>query len=191
MIVTDGTPAPVSVIPPDTCTRALRTIYEELIDAALGDPHTVVPRPLDEVPLVCAISQKAFVNPLSVDMQIVNQGVLVLRQIGELYRPTADRPLPTVEEINRYKLEELMRISSHCRALLLPKFGMKSLALLYVERLSVLDDSSPLDLALVGRNFAGAIRCANETDLVTRGPLDLRATGVIPPQIVLDNKVCD
>jgi len=190
-IATDGAPAPPPVVPRDGCGGELRTLYEELVDAAVGDPQADVPRALEEIPLVCAISRKTLKDPVSVDEQIVNRGVLILRQLGgELHQPTPEKPFPAVQELDGSKLEELMQISLHCRALLSPKFWTQSVQVLYVERLSAFEDPLPLDLAVVGRNFAGAIRCANETDLVTRGPLDLKATSVVPPQIVLDNKVC-
>lgn len=45
---------------------------------------------------------------------------------------------------------------------------------------------APLDTA--ARDFIAAIWRANQTDLVSQGPLDLKSVDVVPPRIVVDQE---
>ena len=147
-------------------------------------------RPLEEISLVCATSFKPLNDPILIDSQVVCRSFAALRQVGgELYRPSPTKTLPVIEEMKDEDLHKLKPLQSLSRALAMSYSGVKSTIMFHVETLSPLPSSPSPDLVCVGRDFLTAVRSANETDLITRGPLDLKSASVIAPQIVLDQEV--
>ena len=66
---------------------------------------------------------------------------------------------------------------------------LQSVLTLQIEKIPLLPPVTSFTLENIGRDFTAAINAANETDLVTRGPLELKSPNVVPPQIVLDQEV--
>ena len=99
--------------------------------------------------------------------------------------------LPVIEEMKEKDSRNLKQLLSLSRASAMSNSCVKSAIMFHVENLSPLPSSPSPDLVCVGRDFLTAIRSANETDLITRGPLDLKSVSVIAPQIVLDQEVCE
>lgn len=117
------------------------------------------------------------------DSVIVQRGLSILRQRGgELYRPASATGSAIVTELS--DSDPLRQLLSHCQAL-----PSKSTLALRVEKIDMPPPSCSYSLDSLGRDFVVAVRRANETDLVTRGPLELKSVNVIAPQIVLDEEV--
>jgi len=147
-------------------------------------------RPLEEISLVCATSLKPLNDPILIDSQVVCRSFAALRQVGgELYRPSPMKTSPMIEEMRDEDLHKLQQMLFLSRASAMSYSLVKSAIMFHVENLSPLPSSPSPDLVFVGRDFLTAIRSANETDLITRGPLDLKSASVIAPQIVLDEEV--
>jgi hypothetical protein len=141
-------------------------------------------RPLESVSLICAVSHKRLTDPilLTQSSAIVERGVAsLLKAGGDLYRPSlASGSERTVEAVGKTLRELLSRTAD---------FRSSSIHILCIEKLrSTLPAWSP-SLESAGRDFIVAIKRANQTDLVSRGPLELKSAEVIPPQIVLDGEV--
>jgi hypothetical protein len=123
-----------------------------------------------------------------VDSQIVDRDFAMLSQMGgELYRPPS---MSVVSELLDNEAKDLKRLLSCRYALPVSDPRFLSTMVLDADKLGCVSSLPSFDLAQVGRDFMGAIESANKTDLVTRGPLDLKSPTVIPPQIVLDQEVC-
>jgi hypothetical protein len=147
-------------------------------------------RPLEEISLVCAMSFKPLNDPIFIDSQVVCRSFAALRQVGgELYRPSPMKTLPAIEEMKDEDLHKLKRLLFLSRGSAMSYSSAKSTIMFYLQNLSPLSWSSSPDLVCVGRDFLTAIQSANETDLITMGPLDLKSPSVIAPQIVLDQEV--
>jgi len=101
------------------------------------------------------------------------------------------KTLPVIEEMKDEDLHKLKQLLFLSRASAMSYSSVKSTIMFHVENLPPLPSSPSPDLVCVGRDFLTAIRSANETDLITRGPLDLKSASVIAPQIVLDQEVCE
>ena len=122
------------------------------------------------------------------DSQVVDREFAILRQLGgELYRPSS---MCVISEMTDNKVEQLKRLLSYRYALPVSDSRFLSTLVFDLEKLGSVSSLPSFDLARVGRDFVGAIENANKTDLVTRGPLDLKSADMIPPQIVLDQEVC-
>jgi len=116
---------------------------------------------------------------------IIERSVALLRQPGgPLYKPSITQPLPHMGELEAEFLTVLRQILSHCRGL-----SSTSVLVLHPEHIGPAPPSHPYALDSVARDFSIAIRHANKTGLVTRGPLELKSPSVIAPQIVLDEDV--
>lgn len=115
---------------------------------------------------------------------LVDRSSAVLRQPGgELYRPKSDgNPLLFAELVAGDVTRQVLAQSRDARH--------PSVQVLRIDRLSETPQSLSFDLGNLGRDFDVAIKRANATDLVSRGPLDLKSTDVVPPQIVVDAEVC-
>lgn len=98
--------------------------------------------------------------------------------------------MSVISEMTDSEVQQLKRLLSYRYALPVSDSRFRSTMVFDVEKLGSVSSLPSLDLARVGRDFMGAIENANKTDLVTRGPLDLKSADVIPPQIVLDQEVC-
>jgi len=118
---------------------------------------------------------------------MVDRDFAMLYQLGELYRPASTS---VMSELTDSEIQELKRLLSYRYALPVSDSRYLSTMVLDVEKLESASSLPSFDVAQVGKDFVGAIKNANETDLVTRGPLDLKSSDVIPPQIVVDQEVC-
>jgi len=120
--------------------------------------------------------------------QVVDRDFAMLHQLGgELYRPSS---ISVMSEMTANEVEQLKRLLSYHYALPVSDSRFLSTMVFDGEKLGSVASLPSFDLARVGRDFVGAIENANKTELVTRGPLDLKSADVIPPQIVLDQEVC-
>lgn len=145
-------------------------------------------KPLQEIFLSCSLSKKRLTDPM-----FTTEGNLVERSTVALFHPatssTAELPflLPPGHTVFDAPADDPTTQILH----LTPECRHSSIYALQPQRLR--EPGPPksvlLDLGMVGRNFNLAVRDANKTDLVARGPLDLKSTDVVPPQIVLDSEV--
>lgn len=132
--------------------------------------------------LVCAISHKRLIDPVVLDSLVVEASVAKLRQPGGyLYHPTVTLHSSLV--LTRMPDDRLSRLLSHSGA-----STSESVLVLDIDKISAPLACTSLEAA--GRNFSMAIQRANDTDLVVRGPLELKSAIISSPQIVLDNEVC-
>lgn len=144
-------------------------------------------RPVDEISLVCVLSQKRLEDPVLIDTAVVERAVAQLHQPGGLLfrpSPSAEDTSSLAEMNNGEVLRELLACSPG-----LPS-DVHSTLLLRVEDIGAPPTSFTATLDSVGRDFILAVKRANQTDLGTRGPLELKGVDVVPPQIVLDQEVC-
>ena len=142
-------------------------------------------RPLGEVPLVCATSRKLLTDPILMDSQTVARSSAALRQPGgEVYRPSS---MPVIGEMTNEEAARLRQSVILCGALTVSDSRVQSIMVFDVEKLLPVPPSPTL--AQIGRDLVSAIEIANKTNLVTRGPLDLKSANVVPPQLVLDQEV--
>jgi hypothetical protein len=140
---------------------------------------------IEDISLTCSISQKPLIDPLLMDSVVVERSLALLHQPGGLlYKPSITQPPPCIGELETDSLVILKRILSQCQSL-----PSASILALHIERMSPPPPSHPYTLDTVARDFIAAIRRANKTDLVTRGPLELKSPSVVAPQIVLDEDV--
>jgi hypothetical protein len=141
-------------------------------------------RALESVSLICAVSHKRLTKPvlLKQSSAIVERGVAsLLIAGGDLYRPSlVSGSEPTVEAVEKTLCELLSRTV---------EFRPSSIHILYIEKLRTTLPAWSPSLETAGRDFIVAIKRANQTDLVSRGPLELKSAEVIPPQVVLDGEV--
>jgi hypothetical protein len=119
------------------------------------------------------------------DTTVVERSFASLRQPGGLlYKPSATQPPPCIRELEATSLMVLRQILSHYRS-----SPPTSILALHTEHIGPAPPSHPYALDSVARDFLISIRRANKTDLVTRGPLELKSPSVVAPQIVLDEDV--
>jgi len=95
-----------------------------------------------------------------------------------------------ISEMADNEVEQLKRLLSYRYASPGSDSRFRSTMVFNVEKLDSVSSLPSFDLPRVGRDLVGAIESANKTDLVTRGPLDLKSANMIPPQVVLDQEVC-
>jgi hypothetical protein len=121
------------------------------------------------------------------DSHAVDRDFAALHQPGgELYTPSS---IPVISEMTDNEVVRLKRLLSYCRALPTSDSRYQSTMVFDVEKLLSATSLPSSDLPRVGRDFLGAIENAKKTDLVPRGPLDLKSVNTIPPRIVLDQEV--
>ncbi|KAK0187644.1 hypothetical protein F5146DRAFT_718651 [Armillaria mellea] len=137
---------------------------------------------VEDISLVCSVSHKRLVDPVLLGTEHVNRGVSAIQQAGgELFRPSHRTAVPeavNIEDMTKLTLNQLL---SHSKLL-----DYSSNIVFFPHRVDPPSSSSVYSLDSLGRDFNSAIKRVNGTDLVTRGPLDLKAVNVIPLQIVLD-----
>ncbi|KAG6918191.1 hypothetical protein DXG01_015979 [Tephrocybe rancida] len=147
---------------------------------SITDVVNVSVRPLQCLSLTCALSHKRMVDPVMLDSFAVverSSGALHSMQ-GLLYRPNfGDEP----HSISELSGSELCQVLAQSKA-----FKGSEIHVLSVREIGVL--ARPTTLEKAGYNFWSAIQRANETDLICRGPLELKSPSVVPPQIVLDSE---
>ncbi|KAK0457420.1 uncharacterized protein EV420DRAFT_1548064 [Desarmillaria tabescens] len=148
----------------------------EVTDSNLANPV------VEDISLVCSVSQKRLVDPVLLGTEHVNRDIGALRRIGgELHRPSHRTAVPAVMDMDDSTKLVLNQLLSHSKLL-----ESSSKLVFFPNRVDPPSSSSVYSLDSLGRDFHSAIKRVNETDLVTRGPLDLKAANVIPLQIVLD-----
>ena len=98
--------------------------------------------------------------------------------------------MSAISEMADNEVEQLKRLLSYRYASPGSDSRFRSTMVFNVEKLDSVSSLPSFDLPRVGRDLVGAIESANKTDLVTRGPLDLKSANMIPPQVVLDQEVC-
>ncbi|KAJ7735835.1 hypothetical protein DFH07DRAFT_967025 [Mycena maculata] len=144
----------------------------------------VAPHPqrvVDEISLACAISHKRLCDPVRLGGVVVERAVAALRQPGGLlFRPSAAAS-DTMEELSNHEM--LRQLLAHSRGL-----RADSTLLLRVVEIGAPPAAWMATLDAVGRDFTSLIMAANRTELVARGPLELKSADVVPPQIVLDQE---
>ncbi|KAF5392275.1 hypothetical protein D9757_001558 [Collybiopsis confluens] len=134
---------------------------------------------VEHISLVCASSGGRLRDPVQWGSSISERAFAMLHLPGSpLYRPLAqDRQFVDL------KFESLtfqaIRAGKY-----LPQ--QTSLSVLRVDRIGRSPPSFQARIEITGRGFHQAIVRANNTELATRGPLDLKAPAIVPPQLVLD-----
>ncbi|KAK0243779.1 hypothetical protein EDD85DRAFT_173202 [Armillaria nabsnona] len=137
---------------------------------------------VEDISLGCSVSQKRLVDPVLLGTEHVNRDVSALRRAGgELFRPSHRTVMPAAADMEDSTKLILNQLLSHSKLL-----DYSSKIVFFPHRVDPPSSSSVYSLDSLGRDFHSAIKRVNETDLVTRGPLDLKAVNVIPLQIVLD-----
>ncbi|PVF99226.1 hypothetical protein CPB86DRAFT_315970 [Serendipita vermifera] len=136
---------------------------------------------IDSVSFVCSVSRKRLTDPILMDSVIVEKSFALLHQSkGSLYQ-SSNAALPHIADMEESSFKVLRQLLCHLQG----TNSASSLAL-HVERIGPPPQSHPYHLESVARDFTLAIQRANKTDLATRGPLDLKSSSVVPPQIVVD-----
>ncbi|KAJ7446553.1 hypothetical protein FB451DRAFT_1412223 [Mycena latifolia] len=162
--------------------ETVRILLAYMASAADVGSAALPQRPVDEISLVCALSQKRLANPVLLEAVVVERAVAQLHQPGGLlFRPGPSTDTSSIVEIGHNEI--LPRILAHS-----PGLRSESTLVLRVDDIGTPPASFLATLDAVGRDFLLAIRRANQTDLVTRGPLELKSADVVPPQIVLDQE---
>ncbi|TFK70120.1 hypothetical protein BDN72DRAFT_795723 [Pluteus cervinus] len=165
---------------PDRTLETSRILLGHIISSAAASSTETAERPLEEILLRCGLSEKRLVEPMlmSGTTMVETSTANIYMTGGELFRPnTSDNDFIMVESV-----DFVCQILAHSRQLDRP--GVSALKL---DKLGAPPTSVHSDLKSLGRNINLVIKSANETDLVSRGPLDLKSTSVVPPQIVLDS----
>lgn len=161
-----------------------------IASAANAESTAAAHRPVVEIFLVCAVSHKRLTDPVFLDGEsgLVERKVAALLQPGgALYRPTHSdsKKSPSISELSA---------TDPLAVLLSSVPGLRATSTLLFLRVHDIGwppraFRSTLDTA--ARDFVAAIRRANQTDLVSQGPLELKSVDVVPPRIVVDQEVCD
>ncbi|KAF8148358.1 hypothetical protein K438DRAFT_1989266 [Mycena galopus ATCC 62051] len=160
--------------------ETVRILLAYIASAADAESAAAAQRPVEEISVICAVSRKRLRDPVFLDSAVVERGVAILHQRGgALYRPNYSALSPSVS-----KLSDTDPIAA-----LLPCLpGLSGNSVLFLRANDIgwppKAFNSPLDTA--ARDFISAIRRANQTDLVSQGPLELKSADVVPPRIVVD-----
>ncbi|KAG6886551.1 hypothetical protein C0992_003430 [Termitomyces sp. T32_za158] len=139
-------------------------------------------RPIEAVSLECALSSKRLVDPVMLEPFGV-----VERSSGKLY--DIGGPLCRgINEVDEQPIVDLVGDGVQLHQVLAQtrECDVTEARLLCLHKIGNI--ARPIDLGSAGRNFPDVIRQANETDLISRGPLELKNTSIVPPQVVLDNE---
>lgn len=162
--------------------ETVRIFLAYMASAADVGSTSIVQRPVEELSLICALSHKRLKDPVLLDTVVVERAVARLHQPGGfLFRPGIPITTPAVAEIGDHGV--LKRILAQMSGL-----PSDSTLVLEVNNIGAPPASFLATLDAVARDFVLTIRRANQTDLVARGPLELKSVNVIPPQIVLDQE---
>ncbi|KAF8189626.1 hypothetical protein K438DRAFT_2019046 [Mycena galopus ATCC 62051] len=140
--------------------ETVRIFLAYIASAADAESAAAAQRPVEEVSVICAVSRKRLRDPVFLDSAVVERG-------GALHRPNYSAPSPSVSE-----LSDIDPIAA-----LLPCLpGLSGNSVLFLRANDIgwppKAFNSPLDTA--ARDFISAIRRANQTDLVSQGPLELK-----------------
>lgn len=166
-------------------SKKVRIFLAHLASAADAGSTATAQRPVEEISLICAVSRKRLLDPVLFNSAVVGRTAAALHQRGgALYRPNHSAPPPQLLELS----------NTDSVVMLLPCVpGLTGASATATLLLRVSDIGwpprafmAPLDTA--ARDFIAAIRRANQTDLVSQGPLDLKSVDVVPPRIVVDQE---
>ncbi|KAJ7714801.1 hypothetical protein B0H16DRAFT_514129 [Mycena metata] len=170
---------PSAIVTRDTRRFETVRILLAYIASAAGATSAAQPqRPVDEVLLVCPLSQKRLVDPVMFNAAIVERTVARLYAGGGPLFHCAKTLGDATELTDK---QPVCKLLAHSRGI-----RTESTLMLRVGDIGAPPASFMATLDAAARDFIQAIRRANQTDLVTRGPLELKSTDVVPPQIVLD-----
>jgi hypothetical protein len=134
---------------------------------------------IEEVQLSCGLSRKRLSAPVILDNSVVERSIAQhILPGGLLYQPS-EKSVWYLDDAQN-TIQALSQLAGS---------PLPSILVLRKEFIPLLPVTSSFTLDHLGRDFAAAISAANETELVTRGPLELKSANVIPPQIVLDSEV--
>ncbi|KAF8067680.1 hypothetical protein FPV67DRAFT_1669576 [Lyophyllum atratum] len=171
-------PGPI-VIDPSRRFETARIFLGYLLTIT-GIATTSSTRPLESFSLVCSLSQKRLTDPVLLDSHVV-----VERSAASYFVPGGmlHQPQHTVDKRSIIELVggELRRVLCHTT-----NFHGSEIYGLRIQDIAALN--RPRSLESAGYQFSSAIRAANESDLISRGPLELKSPAVVPPQIVLDGE---
>ncbi|KAJ7155009.1 hypothetical protein C8R46DRAFT_1226970 [Mycena filopes] len=169
----------------ETVRILLAYIASAAPDATNPIPALVEKRAVEEISLVCALSRKRLVDPVYMD------STLAERSVAGLYIPGGALYRPTHTGLARAGITEVP--DSDVLRRLLPRVrdlgaSVSTMLVLRVEDIGAAprEMMAPLDSA--ARDFVAAIRRANQGDLVSQGPLELKSVDVVPPRIVVDQE---
>ncbi|KAJ6451921.1 hypothetical protein C8R45DRAFT_1041477 [Mycena sanguinolenta] len=161
--------------------ETVRILLAYVASAADAESAAIAQRPVEDISVVCALSRKRLQDPVILNSARVERGVTALYQRGgALFRPNHTAPTsPVVQELSDTDPIAVVLPS-------LPGLCDESVLFFRVNDIGWAPQAfmSPLDSA--ARDFVSAIRRANQTDLVSQGPLELKSVTVIPPRIVVD-----
>ncbi|KAJ7484167.1 hypothetical protein FB451DRAFT_1169243 [Mycena latifolia] len=151
------------------------------IAGAADTPSAAVPqRPVEEVSLLCTLSQKRLRDPVLLQSALVERRAANLHQPGgALYRPNHATPPSSIVELSNNDIIPQLLPRAH-------SFLATSALLLRVGDIGSAPPSAMSTLDAAARDFSSAIRRANQTDLASQGPLDLKSVDVVAPRIVVD-----
>ncbi|KAJ6599756.1 hypothetical protein DFH09DRAFT_1503902 [Mycena vulgaris] len=159
-----------------------RILLAHIADASDAQSAAVPRRPVEDVSLLCALSQKRLRDPVSLNSVLVERTVAYLHQPGgALYRPSHSTAPSAIVELSPEDI--MLQILPRLRGLL-----STSALLLRVRDIGSAPTSAMSAVHAAARDFTAAIRRANQTDLVSQGPLDLKSVQVIAPRIVVDQQ---
>ncbi|KAF9060423.1 hypothetical protein BDP27DRAFT_420815 [Rhodocollybia butyracea] len=140
---------------------------------------------IEDISLICAASGNKLRDPVQCNVGVSERGFAMLHlPRAELYRPRSD---------SDQKESQLIELEPESLLPQLIRMGRQhphrnSLVVLYPYRIGAAPSACTMRLEVAGRDFIASIQQANQTDLVTRGPLDLKAPAIIAPQLVLDSE---
>lgn len=164
-----------------------RLLLAHIINSASGNlSAAVVCKATETISLVCASSQNRLTDPVLFGSSIVQRQWAILRQPHQaLYRPTVKEPSPP--EIQELEEDHIIHVVLAQTSSL--SASATSIVILRIENFLPVPPGATFRVETLARYFDATIKQANKTELVTRGPLDLKSISVIPPQIVLDQEV--
>ncbi|KAJ7472963.1 hypothetical protein B0H11DRAFT_1345488 [Mycena galericulata] len=162
--------------------ETIRILLAYIASAADAESTAVPERPVEEISLVCAISRKRLRDPVFLDSALVERSVAALHQPrGALYRPHHSAPSSVVVEPS--DTDAIVKLLPA-----LPGVRATSTLFLRVNDIGWPPRTFMSTLDTAARDFISAIRRANQTDLVSQGPLELKSVDVVPPRIVVDQE---
>ncbi|KAJ7739067.1 hypothetical protein DFH07DRAFT_840632 [Mycena maculata] len=162
--------------------ETVRIFLAYIASAADGESQATPQRPVEEISLVCAMSRKRLTDPVSLDSGLVERAVAMLYQPGgSLYRPNSANPVSPIVELS--PTDPVLQLLP-C----LPALRAPSALFLRVQDIGWPPRAFMCTLDTAARDFVAAIRRANQTDLVSQGPLELKSVEVIAPRIVVDQE---
>ncbi|KIK54985.1 hypothetical protein GYMLUDRAFT_48188 [Collybiopsis luxurians FD-317 M1] len=142
---------------------------------------------IEEISLLCASSGNRLRDPVRWGTYISERSFAMLHIPGALlYRPSSSH---YTGDVQNFQPVDLDSDSVICQAVNAGKYlpSQTSLAVLHADRIGNAPSSCAIRIEVAGRDFNQSIRQANGTELVIRGPLDLKAPAIVAPQLVLDS----